>query len=66
MRRATLRRQRLAVVFLAGIVLLYSPGFALLERPEEWLGIPFLYYYLFGTWAVLIAAIAGIMGGPDE
>lgn len=65
-RRATLRRQRLIVVFLMGILLLFSPVFSLFERPGAWLGIPFLYFYLFGTWAALIAATAWITRDPEE
>ena len=66
MRRATLRRQRLVTVFLAGLLLLYSPVFTLFERSGTWFGIPFLYFYLFGAWMGLIGATAWITRDPEE
>jgi hypothetical protein len=60
--RSELTRQRLAAVFLAGVLLLYSPLISLFEGRGEWLGIPVLYLYLFGAWATFIALTAWVAG----
>ncbi len=61
MRRSTLTRQRLTVVFLIGVLLLFSPLIQLFDRPVTWQGIPLLYLYLFVVWAGLISAMAWIL-----
>ena len=61
-----LTRQRLVVVFLAGLLLFYSPVLVLFDRPGEWLGVPLLYWYLFAAWAALIGATAWAVGGDGE
>ena len=61
MRQSTLSRQRLAAVFVIGVLLLFSPVVSLFDRPADWFGIPWLYLYLFGVWALLIAAMAWIL-----
>ncbi len=61
MRRSTLTRQRLAVVFLLGLLLLFSPIIRLVDGGASLLGIPILYLYLFLVWAGLIAAMAWIL-----
>lgn len=66
MRRSTLARKRLTAVFLVGGLLLYSPVVALFERPVSLVGIPLLYFYLFGVWALVIAAAAWAVGGWKE
>ena len=65
MRRSTLSRQRLATVFIIGALLLFSPVISLFDRPIAWFGIPLLYLYLFGVWAVLITAMAWILKEPS-
>jgi hypothetical protein len=66
MRRSVLTRQRLAAVFLAGLLLFNYPLIALFDRPVEWLGIPLLYLYVFGVWAGLIGAMAWIAAVGDR
>jgi len=61
MRQSTLSRQRLVAVFVIGVLLLFSPVLSLFDRAADWFGIPLLYLYLFGVWALLIAAMAWIL-----
>ena len=53
--------QRLAAVFLLGWILLNYPILFLFNRPGEILGIPLLYAYIFGAWAVLIGCMTYIV-----
>ena len=62
MRRLTLTGQRMAVIFLAGLFLLYSPLITLFDRPHFLFGIPLLYLYLFAVWGVLIGLMAWVIG----
>jgi hypothetical protein len=56
MKRTSLFRQRLAAIGLFGLPLLTYP---LLGLPEgQWVGLPALFVYLFGVWALLIALAA--------
>jgi hypothetical protein len=61
MPRATLSRQRLLILFLAALLAFYSPLVARFEAVPDLLGIPALYLYLFGVWAVVIAVAAWIV-----
>ncbi|MBK1645052.1 hypothetical protein CKO25_10385 [Thiocapsa imhoffii] len=61
MPRATLLRQRLFLLFLVGILLLFSPLVLQFEQLGRWSGIPVLVLYLFATWALLIALAAWIV-----
>jgi hypothetical protein len=54
-------RQRLAAVFLLGCLLLNYPLLSLFDAPEEVLGVPLLYIYIFVAWTVLIALMAYII-----
>jgi hypothetical protein len=65
MHRSILTRQRLAGIFLMGIVLLYSPALTLFDRVLEWAGIPVIYLYLFGVW-LLIVVLAAITVETDS
>ena len=58
MHRPSLTRQRLAGVFLAGLLLLFSPILTLFDRAVELAGFPISYVYLFGVWLLLILVIA--------
>lgn len=49
--------QRLALVFLLGVVLLNDPLLSLFDKGVEINGIPLIYLYLMGSWAALIALI---------
>lgn len=52
-----LKNRRLAGVFLLGWVLFNYPVLSLFNRPIALLGIPLLYAYVFGAWALLIVLI---------
>lgn len=66
MRRITYEMQRLVGVFLAGLFLLFSPVISLFDRPVLLFGVPLLYAYLFGVWALLIVITAWVVGGRSE
>jgi hypothetical protein len=50
--------ERLVALFVLGCLLLTYPLMALFNRSGTVFGIPLLYAYLFGVWAVLIALAA--------
>jgi hypothetical protein len=52
-----LKNRRLAGVFLLGWVLFNYPFLSLFNRPTTLLGIPLLYAYVFGAWALVIVLI---------
>jgi hypothetical protein len=52
-----LKNRRLAGVFLLGWVLFNYPFLSLFNRPSALLGIPLLYVYVFGAWALIIVLI---------
>ena len=56
--RSAIKGQRLVVIFLVGVLLFNYPLLALFNRPAETFGIPVLYAYIFGAWALLIALLA--------
>ena len=51
---------RLLALFLAGALAFGYPLLALFNVPQTVLGVPVLYAYLFGSWAVLIVLLAAI------
>ncbi len=56
--RSAIKSQRLIVVFLLGVLLFNYPLLALFNRTANVAGIPVLYLYIFGAWAVLIGLAA--------
>jgi hypothetical protein len=58
MNRSNITGQRLVAVFLLGCVLLNYPVLFLFNRPESIHGVPLLYIYIFGAWALLIGLMA--------
>jgi len=58
---STLFRQRLLVLFLMAMLLLFSPLAMQLESWELRLGLPPLFVYLYGVWAGVIALAAWIL-----
>lgn len=58
MKKPHAREQRLIALFLLGNLLFNYPLLALFNRPDTLFGIPVLYLYVFGAWAVLIALSA--------
>ena len=49
---------RLVALFLAGALMFNYPLLALFDRADTAFGIPVLYVYIFGAWALLIALLA--------
>lgn len=58
MNRSWLTGQRLVAIFLLGCVLFNYPLLYLFNSPRTVLGIPLLYAYIFGAWALFIALTA--------
>ncbi len=58
MLRSAIKGQRLVVVFLLGVILFNYPLLALFNRATDIAGIPVLYVYIFGAWALLIGLAA--------
>jgi hypothetical protein len=56
--RSAVKGQRLVVVFLLGVVLFNYPLLALFNRTASVVGLPVLYVYIFGAWALLIGLAA--------
>jgi type IV secretory pathway VirB3-like protein len=61
MDKPNVKRQRLVALFLLGNVLFNYPLLALFNRPDMVFGIPVLYVYIFGAWAVFIALLARVV-----
>ncbi|KON80658.1 hypothetical protein PA01_02480 [Azoarcus sp. PA01] len=59
--RKGLAGQRLVAVFLTGVLLFNYPVLSLFDRPEPFLGLPMLWVFLFGIWALLLVAVAWIV-----
>ena len=49
--------EKLTLLFVLGALLLNYPVLAIFNRAETLAGMPVLYLYLFGLWAVGIAAV---------
>ncbi len=58
MNRSLLTGQKLVAIFLLGCVLLNYPVLYLFNSPRTVLGIPVLFAYIFGAWALLIGLMA--------
>ena len=56
--RPSIKGQRLAALFLLGVLLLNYPLLDLFAGPSSVLGVPALYIYVFAVWALLIALMA--------
>ncbi len=55
---------KLVLLFVVGALLLSFPVLAIFNRPLMLGGIPILYLYLFGLWAVGIAAVVFLARSP--
>jgi hypothetical protein len=62
MRRSRLTQQRLTALAVLGAFLFFSPVTLLFDRAVAPGGIPLLYLYLFGAWALIIALSAWVLG----
>ncbi|SDX85830.1 hypothetical protein SAMN05421644_11631 [Allochromatium warmingii] len=60
MPRSNLFRQRLLVLFLLALLLLFSPLAMRPESAESWFGLPALFVYLYAVWAGVIVLAAWI------
>ena len=58
MNRPGIKGPRLVALFLLGFLLLNFPLLDLFAGPGRILGVPLLYAYLFGVWALLIGLMA--------
>jgi hypothetical protein len=58
-----LRSARLLAIAVLGFLLLNAPLLTIAEGDASIAGVPVLYAYLFGVWAVLIGLIALIVHG---
>lgn len=56
---------RLVALFAAGCVAFAYPLLAAFNAPGTVFGVPLLYAYVFGAWAVLIALVALLFAGKD-
>lgn len=61
MYKPNVKGQRLAALFLLGNLLFNYPLLALFNRSDSVLGVPVLYVYVFGAWALLIALLAYVV-----
>ena len=52
--------QKLAAIFLLGLVLFNYPILSLFNRASSAAGIPLVYVYLFAAWAGVIGLVAWI------
>lgn len=56
--------ERLIALVAAGAFVLNFPLLGLFSDGGQWFGVPALYFYLFGAWIALIAAIALLSDRP--
>jgi hypothetical protein len=61
MMRPVEKNQRLGGLFLLGVLLFNYPVLALFSRATEVFGIPLLYVYIFGAWALFIGLLAHVV-----
>lgn len=62
MLKASMTGQRLAALFFLGLVLLNFPILGLFESDATVFGLPSLYFFLYGVWALLVIAMAWLTG----
>ena len=53
--------QRLVALLMLGAMLFNYPLLALFNDARTWFGVPLLYAYLFGAWALFIGLLALIV-----
>jgi hypothetical protein len=56
--RSSIKGQRLAALFLLGCLLFNYPLLSLFAGHWEIFGVPLLYIYIFGAWALFIGLMA--------
>lgn len=60
------RGERLAGVFLLGLVLFNPPVLTIFGQGGNLAGVPLLFFYLFAAWAALIALMAFFAGSAKD
>ncbi len=65
MQKSSRQGQRLGGLFLLGCLLFNYPLLEIFDTRATIAGIPLLYAYLFGAWAVLIALVAYVVERTD-
>ena len=63
--RPDIKGQRLAALFLLGLLLFNYPLLTLFAGSVHVLGIPVLYFYVFAVWALLIGLMALVVEKRD-
>jgi hypothetical protein len=59
--------ERLVALFLFGVLAFNPPLLSIFDRDSNFVGVPLLYFYLFGAWAALVALMAlTIERGPGK
>lgn len=59
--RSIVKNQRFVALFLLGVLLFNYPLLALFSRVTQVFGIPLLYVYIFGAWALFIGLLAFVV-----
>jgi hypothetical protein len=62
----TVRNKRLIALFLLSYILLNNPILSLFNLPRLVLGIPLLFFYIFGVWILLIVLVALIVSSKSS
>ena len=58
MKRTGRKQEWSIALFASGVLVFFPPLLSIFDSEEFVLGLPISYLYLFGMWAVIIAAIA--------
>ena len=66
MNQPSLKGQRLAALFLLGVLLFNYPLLQLFARNDMVWGVPLLYCYVFCAWAALIGLMALVVERRDH
>ncbi|HEY7655566.1 MAG TPA: hypothetical protein VH881_01770 [Burkholderiales bacterium] len=64
--RPSIKGQRLAALFLLGLLLLNYPLLNLFAGAARVAGIPLLYAYVFAVWALLIGLMVWVVEKGDD
>ena len=65
MSRPGLTHEWLVALFLLGVFLFTPPFLGIFNTPDRILGLPSLYLYLFGAWALLIVLVTLAIESSD-
>ncbi len=57
---------RLMALFIVGSVIFGYPILGLFSQPLTLFGLPLLYFYLFGAWAIFIAVLGWLVEGRER